>query len=58
MGKNMTDVNFSTIKVNRDNQPIFIAANIENNPLVYFIHRRKRCTQFRKTIEFGFFEQF
>ena len=50
----MTDINFAAIKVNRDNQFVFIAADIEDDPMVNFVYRRKNCTQFSKILKVGF----
>jgi len=49
----MTDIYFAAIEVNRCDQPVFVAADIENNPVIQFIGRGKNLSQFGKTIEFG-----
>jgi len=49
----MTDIYFAAIKMNGCDEPIFVAADIENNPVVYFIGGRENLSQFGKTTEFG-----
>jgi len=53
MGENMTDIYFAAVEVNGCDQPVFVAADIENNPVIQFIGGRKNLSQFGKTIEFG-----
>jgi hypothetical protein len=51
MSQDMADVDFAAIKMNGSNQPVCIAADIENNPVVHFICRRKCGAQFGKVME-------
>jgi hypothetical protein len=53
MGQNMTDIYFAAVEMNGCDQPVFVAADIENNPVIQFIGGRKNLSQFGKTIEFG-----
>ena len=53
VGQNMTDIHFAAIKMDRGDEPIFVAADIENDPVVYFIGGRENLSQFGKTAEFG-----
>ena len=50
----MTDINFAAIEMDGCDQSVFVAANIENDPVIQFIGGRKNLSQFGKTIEFGF----
>lgn len=50
----MTDINFAAIEMDGRDQPVFIAANIENDPVIQFIGGWEYLSQFGKTIEFGF----
>ena len=50
----MTDINFAAIEMDGRDQSIFIAADVENNPVIQFIGGRENLSQFGKTIEFGF----
>lgn len=47
----MTDIYFSTIKVDGDNKPIFVAADIENYPMIYLVRGRKCFSELGKTGE-------
>ena len=58
MGENMANIYFAAIKVDGCDQPIFVAAIIENNPVIQFINRRKRRSQFGKAAKFCFFHDF
>ena len=49
----MTNIHFAAIEMDGCNEPVFVAANIENNPMVYSINRRKNLSQFSKAIKFG-----
>jgi hypothetical protein len=53
MGENMTNIYFAAIEMDRCNQPIFVTANIEDDPMVEFISGGKDLSQFGKTMEFG-----
>jgi hypothetical protein len=50
----MTDINFAAIEMNGCDQPVFVAADIENDPAIQFIGGGGNLPQFGKTIEFGF----
>jgi hypothetical protein len=49
----MTNVNFTAIEVDRSDQPVFIARNVKNDPMIQFIGSREGLPQFGKVIEFG-----
>ncbi len=53
MGENMTDIYFAAIEMNGCDQPVFIPADVENDPMVKFIGRRENLSQLGKVIEFG-----
>lgn len=50
----MTDIYFAAIEMNGCDQPVFVAADVENDPVIEFIGGRKDLSQFGKTVEFGF----
>ena len=50
----MTDIYFAAIEMDGCNQPVFVAADIENDPVIKFIGGRKDQSQFGKTMEFSF----
>ena len=54
MRENMANVNFTAIKMNGCDESIFIAANIEDDPVIQFIGGGENRTQFGKTIEISF----
>jgi hypothetical protein len=49
----MTDIYFAAIEVNGCDQSVFVAADVENDPVIQFISGRENLSQFGKTIEFG-----
>ena len=49
----MTDIDFSTIKVDGDDKTIFIAANVEDDPMSSLVCRGKGLSEVGKTAEFG-----
>lgn len=49
----MTDIYFAAIEINGCDQPVFISADIENDPMVEFVSRRKNSSQLGKIIEFS-----
>ena len=49
----MTDIHFAAIEMDGCDKPVFVTADIENNPVVYFIGGRENSPQFGKTIKFG-----
>jgi hypothetical protein len=58
MSENMTDVYFAAIEMNGRDQPIFIAADIEDDPMVEFIGRREDLSQFGKGVKLSFLHNF
>ena len=50
----MTDINFVTIKVDGGNQPVFVAADVEDDPMVNFIGGGKYGAQFCKILKVRF----
>jgi hypothetical protein len=53
MGQNMTDIHFSAVEMHRGDQPVLVAADVENDPVVEFIGGGEDLPQFGKTFEFG-----
>jgi len=53
MGQNMTDIHFAAIEMNGCNESVFVAADIENDPVIQFVSGGENLSQFSKTIEFG-----
>jgi len=53
MGENMTDIHFAAIEMDGRNQPVFVAADVEDDPMIELIGRREDLSQFGKVIEFG-----
>lgn len=51
----MADVNFTSVEVNRSNEPILVPANVKYNPVSDFIGHRKSSPQFAKIPEIGGF---
>lgn len=49
----MTDIYFAAIEMNGCDQPVFISADIENDPMVEFVSGRKNSSQLGKIIEFS-----
>ena len=54
----MSNINFAAIKVDRDNQAIFIPADVENDPVLYFVRGGKNGSQLSKTVKIGLFHNF
>lgn len=54
----MTDINFSTVKVDGNNKPVFIAANIKYDPLSHLISGGECFPKVRKVTEFGVMDDF
>ena len=50
----MTDVYFAAIEMNGREQPIFIAADIEDDPVVKLVGRREDLSQFGKRVKLCF----
>lgn len=53
MGQNITNIHFAAIEMNRCDQPVFVAADVEDDPMVEFVGGGEDLPQFGKTIEFG-----
>jgi len=53
MCQNVTDIYFTAIEMDRCNQPVFIATDIEDDPMVKFIGRREDLSQFGKGVKFS-----
>lgn len=49
----MTNIHFATIEMKGRDQPVFISADIEDDPMVKFIGRWKDLPQFGKGMKFG-----
>ena len=47
----MADVHFAAIEMNGRDQPVLIAANIEDDPMVKLIGRRENLSQFGKGVK-------
>lgn len=47
----MTDIYFAAIEVDRCDESVFVATDIENDPMIYFIGGGKDLSQFGKTVE-------
>jgi hypothetical protein len=51
MSENITDIHFTAIEMNGCDQPVFITADIEDDPMVEFISRRENLSQFSKGVK-------
>ena len=49
----MTDIHLATVEMNGCDQPVFVAADVENDPVIQLICGGENLSQFGKTIEFG-----
>ncbi len=54
----MTDIHFAAVEMDGCDEPVFVAADIENNPVVYFVGGRENLSQLGKTVEFGLLHNF
>ncbi len=54
----MTDIYFAAIEMDGCDQPVFVAADVEDDPTIQFIGGGEYLSQFGKTIEFGFLHNF
>lgn len=54
----MTDVYFAPIEVNRDNQAILVAGNVEYDEFSDFVCRRKSAVQGRETAKLSLLHDF
>jgi hypothetical protein len=50
----VTDIYFTAIEMNGRDQSVFIAADIENDPMVKFIGGRENLSQFGKGMKLSF----
>lgn len=53
MGEDMTNIDLATVEMKGCDQPILVAANVENDPMIQFVGGRKDLSQFSKAVEFG-----
>jgi hypothetical protein len=53
MSENMTDIYFAAIEMDGIDWPIFVTANIEDDPMIEFIGGGENLSQFGKTTELG-----
>ena len=53
MGENMTNIHFAAVEMNGRDQPIFVTANVEDDPVVEFIGGWEDLSQFGKTMKFA-----
>jgi len=53
MCQNMTDIHFAAVEMDGRDQPVFIAANIKDDPMVKFIGGWENLPQFGKGMKFG-----
>jgi hypothetical protein len=52
MGEDMADIHLAALEMYRGDKPIFVAANVEHNPIVYFVRRWKSGTQLTEVEKF------
>lgn len=50
----MTDIHFAAVEMNGRDQPVFIATNIENDPMVKLVGRGEHLSQFGKGVKLSF----
>lgn len=50
----MTDIYFAAVEMDQRDEPVFVATDIENDPMVYFIGGWENLSQFGKAVEFSF----
>ena len=55
MRQNVPDIHSVAIKVDHGDQPVFIAADTEHDPILDFVGRGKCCPQIDKAVKLGFF---
>ena len=58
MGQHMTNIDFMPIEMNDDNQPIFITADIKNDPFTNFISGGEDGTQVIEILKFSLVNDF
>ena len=49
----MTNIHFAAIEMDGCDESIFVAADIENNPMIYFVGGGENLSQFGKAVEFS-----
>jgi len=49
----MTDIYFAAIEMNGCNESVFVAADVEDDPVIEFIGGWKDLSQFGKIMKFG-----
>jgi hypothetical protein len=49
----MTNIYLATVEMKGCDQPILVAANVKNDPVIEFIGGGKDSSQFSKVVEFG-----
>jgi len=49
----MTDIYFAAVEMNGRDQPVFVAADVEDDPVIDLIGGGEDLSQFGKTMEFG-----
>jgi hypothetical protein len=58
MRQNMTNIHFTPIEMNDRDQPIFVATDIEHNPLTDLIGGGERCPQITEAAKGGMSHDF
>jgi len=54
MGENMTDIHFAAVEMNGCDQPIFIATDIEDDPMVKLVGGRENLSPLGKGVKLSF----
>ena len=54
----MSNVNFASVEVNGCDQPILVPADVENDPILYFVCGWENLSQLGKTLQLGRFHNF
>jgi len=49
----MTNIHFAAVEMNGCDQPVFVAADIEDDPMAKFIGGRENLAQIGKGVKFG-----
>jgi hypothetical protein len=58
MRENVANIHLASIKVDRSNQPIFVASDIENDPIPYSVRGRESGSQFSEVVKLGMLKYF
>lgn len=53
MGQNVTDIYFAAVEMDRGDKPVFVAADVENDPVIQFVGGWENLPQSGKVVEFG-----